>query len=546
MKQSVKNIMTVATFLFAVVGAWAEQTVNIVYTNADRGTVTSSVSNGICTLTATPASGYYITAAELVAVTIVDGGLAQAPRQAPAIGSSVTVTATDATADPSGVTTYTFTMPTDENLGVEVTADFQQRISIAGATIADVPSRAYDGKAYEPRLDVTLGNTALVLDTDYSVAYADNISAGTATATITGIGKYMDTATKEYTITAATATITATDKTVTFTGAAQALDGVSVTAGSFVVTYYTAEADRSKGSNGTNDAPVNAGTYYVQVTQGDANYSSTPVDVTFTINPKTLTDAMVTLSAVSFEYTGETQKPEVTVADGEFLTAEDYTITNEGGVEVGEYTVTVTAKRNYTGTVTKTYNIINRTLSDDDVTFAAGQQWATYYTSTEDLALPEGIAAYVVTAVGTTSVSVQAINYVPKNVPVLLEKTDAVVEGSDNVSANQLMGTTEPLAVSTIKTGTVYVLYNNEFVKTISGTIPAHRCYLVVSTAVAESGIAPRLSINHGGDTTGIMSTVNNRQPAGNWSDLNGRTYESKPAKEGIYIWNGKKVVINK
>lgn len=126
MKQSVKNVTMLAALLLSVVGAWADQSVTIAYKNAGWGAVTSSVSEGVCTLTATPAPGYYLTVANLSAVTVVDGGNAQAPRRAPDIGSPVPISATDATADPGGVTTYTFTMPKDQNVGVEVTADFQR------------------------------------------------------------------------------------------------------------------------------------------------------------------------------------------------------------------------------------------------------------------------------------------------------------------------------------------------------------------------------------------------------------------------------------
>ena len=154
MKQYMKKLSIMAVLLLTVVGAWAEQTVNIVYKNADRGTVTSQVSNGVCTLTATPTTGYYITAENLTAVKVVDGGSAQTPRHAPGIGQEITISATNPDAEPSGVTTYTFDMPTDANVSVEVTADFQEQVAIK-------PSVTLQGWTYgeDPNDPVVEGNT---------------------------------------------------------------------------------------------------------------------------------------------------------------------------------------------------------------------------------------------------------------------------------------------------------------------------------------------------------------------------------------------------
>ena len=85
--------------------------------------------------------------------------------------------------------------------------------------------------------------------------------------------------------------------------------------------------------------------------------------------------------------------------------------------------------------------------------------------------------------------------------------------------------------------GTVYVLYNNEFVKATSGTIPAGRAYLVVGS---EAGA--RLAINRDEKSTGI--TAVEREAATNVQtyDLLGRRVSQ--VKSGIYIQNGKKVVL--
>ena len=326
-------------------------------------------------------------------------------------------------------------------------------------------------------------------------------------------------------------------------------------ADNYVVSYQKVTSDQADvGIEAENvDRIVDVGTYIVTI-MGQGTYGGSKV-VTSDFQVTQADFANVLVSAIYDQpYTGSAVTPEVTVTfNGIVVAASEYEITFSNNTDIGEATATLTSTGiNFVagGVSTVTFQIVRRTLNDDDVTFAAGQQYATFFTSTEDLTLPEGIAAYGVTEIGTASVSVQAISYVPKNVPVLLEKTDAVVEASDNVSGNMLRGTTETTSVSSISGGTVYVLYNNEFVKTTSGVIPAHRCYLVVSAAIAESGLAPRLSIGHGGDTTGMDNMKMDYQPMmdSQFYDLQGRLVNAKSVNgtlsRGLYLMNGKKVFI--
>jgi uncharacterized repeat protein (TIGR02543 family) len=64
--------------------------------------------------------------------------------------------------------------------------------SIKGAKVAAVKDQVYTGKAKKPQLKVTLAGKALVANTDYTVAYTNNIKIGKATVTVTGKGKYKD------------------------------------------------------------------------------------------------------------------------------------------------------------------------------------------------------------------------------------------------------------------------------------------------------------------------------------------------------------------
>lgn len=82
----------------------------------------------------------------------------------------------------------------------------------------------------------------------------------------------------------------------------------------------------------------------------------------------------VTLSTTSYIYDGKVKGPGVTVKDakGKVLkNGTDYTVSYQSGRKnVGQYTVTVTLKGNYSGTIKKTFNITPKKTSVSKVTSA--------------------------------------------------------------------------------------------------------------------------------------------------------------------------------
>ena len=92
-------------------------------------------------------------------------------------------------------------------------------------------------------------------------------------------------------------------------------------------------------------------------------------------------------------------------------------------------------------------------------------------------------------------------------------------------------------------TDTEFVLFNNEFVKA-TGIIAAGHCFLSLDEPHANTR---GFSIDTSGNgTTGINSASlhDSREVMTNqWYDLQGRKIQ-KPTKAGLYIVNGKKVVI--
>ena len=74
-------------------------------------------------------------------------------------------------------------------------------------TIAAIAPFTYDGSAKTPEPEVKDGVTVLVKNTHYTLSYANNTAAGTATLTVTGTGNYTGTQNKTFTINKATPTV---------------------------------------------------------------------------------------------------------------------------------------------------------------------------------------------------------------------------------------------------------------------------------------------------------------------------------------------------
>ncbi len=83
----------------------------------------------------------------------------------------------------------------------QVRDTYTSTASIAGASASCSPAACtFTGKALKPSVKATLGATTLTQGVDFTVAYKNNVNAGTATATITGKGLYTGTKTVSFKI----------------------------------------------------------------------------------------------------------------------------------------------------------------------------------------------------------------------------------------------------------------------------------------------------------------------------------------------------------
>lgn len=129
---------------------------------------------------------------------------------------------------------------------LEVVAASLQDISGAIITPSDT---VYTGFPITPTPTVTvvLDNvvTTLVLGTDYTLSYLNNINVGTATVTATGIGNYTGTVSSTWTITPATfISVTANDQTYYYDGNlhGEPVTAVSVNNQPITITYRVTDS----------------------------------------------------------------------------------------------------------------------------------------------------------------------------------------------------------------------------------------------------------------------------------------------------------------
>ena len=174
-----------------------------------------------------------------------------------------TLDLTNEKVDLTSVGTHTVTVKATGYNDVTFSYQVKNDLSSVKATVKDV---TYNGKAQTPAVTVE----GLTLNKDYKVTYKNNVNAGKATATITGIGSYEGTKTVTFTIKKASSSVSLKAKTATYTGKPISIGKATVkgSTGKVTLNYYK-DAKCTKGA-----VPMNVGTYYVKaVVKADKNYN---------------------------------------------------------------------------------------------------------------------------------------------------------------------------------------------------------------------------------------------------------------------------------
>ena len=242
---------------------------------------------------------------------------------------------------------------------------------ISGATVKKIANQTYTGKAIEPELEVTMKKEPLVKNLEYTVTYVNNIESGTATAILTGIGKYAGT------------------KKVTFKINGTPLKGAIVSGITDKVYNGTAQEQKIKVT--LNNKPLTEKTDYEVVYFQNTNVGKATVTIkgikaysgmvkkTFKITAYDMKEnAGSQIEGLGKEITakylkgGSKPKLELTFAGKKLIEGTDYTVSCQNNKTVttadtkSKPTMTIKGKGNFKGSLTKTFIITGKALNDTE------------------------------------------------------------------------------------------------------------------------------------------------------------------------------------
>ena len=554
MKQN-KNILRAAFLLLLVIAAPEARAQQLITDNGD-GTYTITMPDRNVTVTADvkkllahkdisvslPQQDW--TGSELTPVITVKDG-----ETVLTLDEDYTVTAPSGPIQDSGNYTYTITGQGNYAGSREVTFTIMPA-KIANATIQfSASSFEYNGSPIKPELTLMDGATE-VPNTEYTVSYADNVNAGTATVTVEdkqGGNFAFAPVSKTFEIGKATVTVTAADQTkgygdtdpeLTYTA-----DGL---VGSDEISGTLGRTDgEDVGNHDINLGSLNAGSNYTLILAGNG--------AKLTITPKSLKDQNIEIGIKDYASCSvEVKQDGVLIADNNYTAAKHATKEN---------TVTVTGTGNYAGEIDVTLVSANFEKPADAATDAdccAAAQVS------QDMALPEGMVAMMLTGTDPQKgiASAKTLDYIPAGVPVILMKKDDVdgFTGKD-ITPGATSGTTEvtdaekaacPLKVADGNTENLqgyqdYVWFKGELVMVSNTAKPANGTFYVKNSTPNS---APRLQIVIGEEevTTSLSEELRVKSEefatATGWYTLDGQKMDKLPTKKGLYIKNGRKVVI--
>ena len=211
-----------------------------------------------------------------------------------------------------------------------------------------------------------------------------------------------------------------------------------------------------------------------------------------------------------------------------------------------------------------TYNILR--FSTETVGSGDNEATVAPMVYSSDLATPDGMTPYIVSRVTplTNSVVLTELSYIPKNVPVLLldkgkhegamtnitlsPKAEATPTVSTSVTAANLLKVSD--GKMKVSDAQVYMYHKGEFVLTFNGTLKDGRYYLnnpnYRPSSSQPSGTRLYIDFEKTTDIKGIEESSTSGKSVGPdiYYSLDGRRLSGTPTQKGVYVCNGRKIVI--
>ncbi len=412
------------------------------------------------------------------------------------------------------------------------------------AVMDAVPDQTYTGSEITPEPLVLVGSLSLTKGTDYEYSYTNNTNIGTATVTVTFKGDYasLGSVEKTFTIVKATPTVTAPTpiENLVYSGTAQAL----VTAGTtdFGTLLYSLD-----GTNYSADIPTatNAGNYTVYYkVEASGNWNAVDaqtISVAITYYDASLADNGDNADAISNIITNYGSKADVTL-QGRTLTK-----SGEWNTLCLPFDVTTLDGTPLEGATIKELDAANSNLAADGTltlkfaeatSIEAGKPYIVKWTTTgENISNPvfEGVtitATAPVAVVFANNATAGPCQFVGQFSPFTIVESGATDDNQGNKNEIILMGAGSKLGYS--KAARTLKCFRAHFYVPANDGAGARSFVLDFGDRMATS-ISEELRVE---------SEDEKFATATGWYTLDGHKLNGRPTAKGVYIVNGKKVVI--
>lgn len=308
--------------------------------------------------------------------------------------------------------------------------------------------------------------------------------------------------------------------------------------------------------------------YYQHGTYDWSNPTSMPVaklslDVEEVVFAGVVTDiagnAIEGATVVAYNFSNDVEYTAVTDAEGKFsMNIVQNKLEYAIWVEKKGYQVYIQELRNFEdGSYTDAEYVLTQDPDYIEYTFHSTYGWGTFYSSTTNYAIPEGVNAFIVSGVenGMASLTEIDFGFIPAETAVVITGEPGETYGLEPYSTyeipyvgeNLLLGTDEDEEVAPEEGEKLYILsFKNDIVGFYYGgddggafTNKAHRAYLKLK--VANEVNSPSFIRIAGGSATGISNTITTTDTDAPAYNLAGQRVDK--SYKGVVIVNGKKML---
>lgn len=224
---------------------------------------------------------------------------------------------------------------------------------------------------------------------------------------------------------------------------------------------------------------------------------------------------------------------------------ENVTAINVSGNLLNEYQFTNTSLNSF-----KSENVIEIA----GFKFTDNNSYDTFSNSTQSVVVPSVMAAYAITDIDGSKLVLTPVKEIPAGQAALVTTASndfksianfytIAAENAETVKENLLA--VAGVGGQPVTLGGAYLLYNDVFYLSQAGTIPAGGIYLTIPQNSEPAKTRSSYSLGGADGTTGIhyLPTTGSLLQSV-WYTLDGRQLPTAPTRKGIYINNGRKVVI--